>query len=290
MSDVVADVATPQVGGVAEAQVDKSVPAKEVMPKTKMKINGTEREYSFEELKLLASKSVGSNEKFDEAARMRKDVEDNVLSPLKQRQLVKALESQGFSRKEAMEVLEEQLAAMYDEEAMDPKDKLIKDFQEKEAKRQQEEETVKERQAREKEESEIQHEIEAFETEMFEALTRSELPKDPSFARAAALKMKAAEQKGIELSANDAVKLVEADFMNNLQSILPKLGVKQLKKFLGEQAIKDILNDSTSALKEASAPFGKPSNGPRQEHRGSKKEEGPKESMRDYFIKLKSGK
>lgn len=65
----------------AEEEEEAQPPAAEETPKHKIKVNGEEQELTVEELIALAQKGVGAEQKFEEAARLRREAEEMRAQP-----------------------------------------------------------------------------------------------------------------------------------------------------------------------------------------------------------------
>jgi hypothetical protein len=67
--------------------------------------------------------------------------------------------------------------------------------------------------------------------------------------------MAAAASKDIDLSAVEAVKLVESDFTENIRTSLSNLDAKGIKSLLGEKVVQALLKDSVAEVRAKETPF-----------------------------------
>ena len=140
-----------------------------------------------------------------------------------------------------------------------------------------------------KREREIAKEVENLETELLGALEKSSLPRTPILAKWATQYLAAFDAQGINLSAEDAVKMVEAEFPKLITGVLSNTkDVSQLKALLGKDVVKMLLDDSVAAVKKAEQPFSKEKKiSPETSESQSKPKQ--KESMNNYFERLRRG-
>ena len=131
--------------------------------------------------------------------------------------------------------------------------------------------------------------MENLESELLGALEKSSLPRTPILARWATQYMAAFEQQGISLSADDAVNMVENEFPKLIKGVLSSTkDVAQLKQLLGPETVKALLDDSVAAVKRAEQPFSKEKK-ISPETSGSQSKPKQKESMNNYFERLRRG-
>ena len=237
----------------------------------------------------LLQLGLASGDKFQEAARMRKEAEDILSTAKTEKSAAKALKKAGFSDAEVREILEKELANYYEEEALSPEEKARR---EREAKLAEYERREKEREEQEnmtKREKEIQAEVQKLETDLLSALEKSSLPRTPVLAKWATQYMAAFDAQGVELSAGDAVKMVEQEFPELILSVLSSTkDVGQLKQLLGKDIVKKLLDDSVAAVKKAEQPFAKEKPSREVSSQGESKPK-QKENMSNYFERLRRG-
>jgi len=218
--------------------------------KEKLKINGKERELSYEELKTLAGKSAAADERFRQAAEAEKKAQ-SLESAVKEKQIRKLLEQNGFSPQEIRTALENELLPFYEEE------ELAKSNPEALKYRQIEEENkrYKEKENRDKAEQEAQLKTQQ-EKETFQQLDREfesafkqiGMEADPEYRDEAVRIMIDALDHGVELSAYSALKQAESRLDSKYANMLSKADVNKLLKYLGEDGIKKIREYDTEAV------------------------------------------
>lgn len=236
-------------------------PVKEEPKVLKLKVNNKEHDLDLtdkERIKYLAQMGLASDEKFKEASSMRKQAEE-ILEALKNpSDVVKVLQKAGMSAKQIREFSENFLRPIYEEEELAPEEKeRRKEKKELEELRKEREERAK-AEKQQQEEQLIAKEMQKLEEELIDAYAQSKLPKDnPFYAKAVLSYMDAAARVGQEMSAKEAVKLVEKDFDNQLKQLLSAKDVTELKSLLGEKA-GALIKDSLEEVKTKEAPFKKP--------------------------------
>lgn len=241
------------------------------------------------EVEKLVSLGLASNDKFQEAARLRKEAEDILAAAKTKKSATEALKKAGFDAKEIKEILEKELAGFYEEEALSPEEKQRRAEMEELKRYKEEEARKKEEETKSAREKEIAVEMEQLENELLGALGKSSLPRTPILAKWAVQYMSAYDAQGISLSADQAVKLVEKEFPQLVQSVLSTMDVQGLKQFLGKSLVKQLLDDSVKAVKQAEAPFTKEGKQTSREASQSSSKPKQKIAMSDYFEKLRRG-
>lgn len=256
------------------------------------KINGkvVEVDLSNEaQVQKLLQLGLASGDKFQEAAKLRKEAEDILSTAKTEKSAAKALKKAGFSDAEIREILEKELAGYYEEEALSPEEKARREQEAKLAEYERREKEAAEKEEMTKREREIAKEVENLETELLGALEKSSLPRTPILAKWATQYLAAFDAQGINLSAEDAVKMVEAEFPKLITGVLSNTkDVSQLKALLGKDVVKALLDDSVAAVKRAEQPFAKEKSISRETSESQSKPK-QKESMNTYFERLRRG-
>ena len=237
----------------------------------------------------LLQLGLASGDKFQEAARIKKEADEILAAAKTEKSAAKALKKAGFSDGEIREILEKELAGYYEEEALSPEEKARREREAKLAEYERREKEAQEKEQMTKREKEIQKEVENLESELLGALEKSSLPRTPVLAKWATQYMAAFDQQGINISAEDAVKLVENEFPQLIKGVLSSTkDVAQLKQLLGAETVKMLLDDSVAAVKKAEQPFSKEKK-VSPETSGSQSKPKQKESMNTYFERLRRG-
>jgi hypothetical protein len=214
----------------AESTEETQQPEVYILP-----INGEDQEFTLAELKTMASKVAGSDQRFSEAAEQRRQVED----------AYKALRENPFEFMSKMgldtrELTEKFLTKEYEIESMSPEQKeaytnakKVKDYEQKELTRsEQEKELVRQ--------AEAEKAREAYDTEFTKALEGTELPKTPETVSRMARYVKQGIDSGIEISATDAAALVAEDYYGERKKTYSKMDEGQLLRALGSDVVKKL--------------------------------------------------
>lgn len=202
------------------------------------------------EIKQLREKAKGADQKFREAAEAKKQVEQfmerfqqDPLSILKDKRLP-------INQRE---LAEKMLLASLEEEMLTPEQRKLKEYEAKVK----DYETKEQAAAREREEhvTEQRREIKRQEiSQMFaKAMESTPLSKDPETAAMAmrdmAMMLRAAKERGIEVSAEDLAQHAQAKYQKAMYSLANQLEGEDLIGFLGEDVIKKIRKADLARLK-----------------------------------------
>ena len=273
-----------------ESGAEKKAPAESTV-KT-FKVNGKEVKIDLSnqvEVEKLLQLGLASGDKFQEAAKLRKEAEEILGAAKTEKSAAKALKKAGFSDSEIKDILEKELAGYYEEEALTPEEKSRRDRERKLEEFERKEKDREELEKMTRQEQEIAKEVEALESDLLGALEKSSLPRTPILAKWATQYMAAFDAQGVTISADQAVKMVEKEFPQLISSVLSQTSdVQQLKALLGKDVVKKLLDDSVAAVKKAEQPFAKEKQTSR-EASGSDSKPKQKESMNNYFERLRRG-
>lgn len=254
----------PVVGDTAEAPSAESAessssPKKAIAPDEvyTLKVNGKEVKVPKSKLEMYAQLGLASDEKFKEAKRIREDA-DKILSTAKtEKSAIKSLMAAGYSKQEARQIIEEELLKEYEYEDLSPEEKKRREMEEELKKYKSKEEQDKaerENAAKSKEEAEY---FKKLDDELADAIKSSNLPKHPVFGKFALQYMASSASQDLDISAKDAMKLVEQDFLGVVQEVLSGLDAKTLKSWLGDKTLRSLREDAVSELKSKAPPFAK---------------------------------
>lgn len=244
-------------GDAVVSSEGQEAPKQEPASSKKFKVNGREIEVPQEKLDYYAQLGLSANEKWQEAANMRKEAEKVLATAKTEKSAIKALEAAGYSRADAQKVIEDELRRIYEEEDMSPEEK---------AKRQQEEELNRYRQAEAERKRLIEEEanskeeqkyLEQLDNEIAEAIAATDLPKNPILGKFALNYMNAFAQQGEELSAKDAIKFVSNDFKLILRDMIGSMDSKSLKEYLKPEHLKGFQQESVAEYRSKQQPFAK---------------------------------
>lgn len=282
----------PVVGDTAEAPVAEAAPAKEESAKSiaqdeiyTLKVNGKEVKVPKSKLEMYAQLGLASDEKFKEAKKMRDDA-DKILSTAKtEKSAIKSLMAAGYTKAEARQIIEEELLKEYEYEDLSPEEKKrreledeLKQYKSKEEQEQAEREAT----ARQKEEEQY---FKKLDEELADAITSSGLPKHPVFGKFALQYMASSATQDLDLSAKDAMKLVEQDFIGVVQELLSNMDAKTLKSWLGDKKLRSLREDAVSELRSKEPPFAKAKSPAKQAAPEARDEEKPQIIRSKGFFK-----
>lgn len=259
----------PVVGETAEANVSEGTsPVAEAAPVKKessvaqeelytLKVNGKEVKVPKSKLEMYAQLGLASDEKFKEAKKMREDADKILATAKTEKSAIKSLMAAGYTKAEARQIIEEELLKEYEYEDLSPEEKKrreleeeLKQYKTKEEKDQAEREAA----ARQREEEQY---FRKLDEELADAITASGLPKHPVFGKFALQYMASSASQDLDLSAKDAMKLVEQDFIGVVQELLSGMDAKTLKSWLGDKSLRSLREDAISELKSKEPPFAK---------------------------------
>jgi hypothetical protein len=255
----------PVVGETAEAPVAEAGSSSSPKPASAptpeeiytLKVNGKEVKVPKSKLEMYAQLGLASDEKFKEAKKMR-DEADKILATAKtEKSAIKSLMAAGYSKEEARKIIEEELLKEYEYEDLSPEEKQrramedeLKEYKTKEER----EKAEREAKARQQEEERYYKQLDE---ELANAIKDSGLPKHPVFGKFALQYMASSASQDLDLSAKDAMKLVEQDFLGVVQELLSGLDAKTLKTWLGDKTLRSLREDAVSELRSKEPPFAK---------------------------------
>ena len=270
----------PVVGETAEAPVAEAGSSSSQKPAAPtpeeiyvLKVNGKEVKVPKSKLEMYAQLGLASDEKFKEAKKIREDA-DKILSTAKtEKSAIKALMAAGYSKEEARKVIEEELLREYEYEDLSPEEKKRREMEEelKQYKTKEEREKAeRDMSARQKEEEEY---FKKLDDELASAIKDSGLPKHPVFGKFALQYMASSASQDLDISAKDAMKLVEQDFLGVVQELLSGLDAKTLKSWLGDKTLRSLREDAVSELRSKEPPFAKAKSQPAKQATPEAKED-----------------
>lgn len=240
-----------------KAAEPKKETEEDILKKTiKRKVNGKEVEMTVAEALRKAELVSGAEEKFQEAAKMRKEVEAFVQA-LKEKPL-HVLKQMGIDvRGNAEEYLAEEVQL----ELMSPEERELYELrkwkQEQEQARQQEEMTAQQRAQQQQEMAARQQAQQFYDKKISEVLSQSNLPKTPYTVKRVATLLKTALSKGYELPIETAVDMVRGDFANDLRS-MSSGDPAQIIKLLGDDIVKMLRKHDLEQIKAKRKPAATP--------------------------------
>ncbi len=235
----------------APAAAEKKAEAKKIeslKKKYNLTVNGKSEDFELdlgndEEVKGYLQKAKASDQKFKEAADVRKAAMDFIEQLRKNPKRVLSDPNIGIDiRKFAEEILNEEIKEMEKSPEQREKDKLMKELQELKDKAKQNEEAVK---VAERQKLEIEQER-ILESDISAALDIGGLPKTPRTVKVMAEMMMIALENGIDLSAKDIAPIVKNTNLKEFKEIVDSLSDDQLENFLGKEVIGRLRKKSLS--------------------------------------------
>jgi len=230
---------------VAEAQ-------QEIAKRLQMKINGKEEEFDLsndehiERLRDMAQKGEGADQKFQEAAKMRKQMEQ--FAKLMQDDPIAALQRLGHDPDAIAEMhMQKRLEEMQKSPEQIEREKLQKEL----------EDIKKEKERLENERLEAEKKVaqEAYsrklDTEITDALSNSELPKSPYVVKRLAEYMMLGLKKNPKFEVKDAVPLVEKQIKREIQEMFEAMPEEIVEKVLGQNVSNKLRKRRLSKMKKA---------------------------------------
>lgn len=295
----------PVVGETAEAQANPSsqqsaeaAPAKEESAKTiaqdeiyTLKVNGKEVKVPKSKLEMYAQLGLASDEKFKEAKKMREDADKILATAKTEKSAIKSLMAAGYTKQEARQIIEEELLREYEYEDLSPEEKQRRELEEELKQYKTKEEQAKaerEAAARQKEEEDY---FRKLDEELADAIKESSLPKHPVFGKFALQYMASSATQDLDISAKDAMKLVEQDFLGVVQELLSGLDAKTLKSWLGDKKLRSLREDAVSELRSKEPPFAKAKAPAKQAEPEAAEEDGKPQIIRSkgFFKGMRPG-
>lgn len=232
----------PKQAPVSEKEV------KEAIKKWKLKTQGKTREITDEaELVRLAQMGLGAHEKFEQAAKARKQSE--ALLELLQKDPAKALSSMGMDvRKLAEEYLVEEAKKLQ----MSEEERQRYEIQQEIARLKAEKEDLQ-RQQQEERISKLQSQYEAdIQDQIIDAIDKYKLPKNPKTVARIAEYMANALENGYEATALDVATRVRQDLEEEHRTMFSHYSVEDLLNLIGEQKAKEIRQYEVNKVKSKS--------------------------------------
>lgn len=209
---------------------------KKEIKKWQLKSGGKEREVTDEqELVRLAQLGLGANEKFEQAAKTRKEAEQ--VLELFQKNPTEALKRLGIDvRKFSEDFLYEELQ----NEKLTPEQKKMKEMEQELDKYKKEKEDV-ERRAQEERFQKLTSEYEAsLQDGILKAIDQYKLPKNPRTVARIAEYMAKAIENGYSVDPLDVAPRVRADLEEEHRSLYSQYAVEDILKLIGEDKAKAI--------------------------------------------------
>ncbi len=261
------DPGAPKSDGAVEqaGQAAVEAAAKEAARKLKLKINGREMELDEPEVIRRAQLASAADEKFREAADMRKQAEQFFKTLLEDPKSV-LMHPEVRDRINFRALAEEYLGAELQKEMMSPEQRELEELrqykkQQDEARQRSEQEQMTRTQQEEM--TKLQQRAAAeYDKKITDVLAQSNLPKTAYTVKRVAELLHGALTKGYDLDVQTAVDMVREGYMTDVQSLVGGLEGESLVKVLGNDIIKRLrkfdLERIKSQLEQTAAPAPQP--------------------------------
>ncbi len=224
----------------------------EIAKRLSLKINGQEREFDLsndmdiDALREMAQKGEGADQKFQEAATMRKQMEKFV--ELMQNDPIKAMTELGLNPDDVAEMhMQKRIEEMQKSPEQLELEKLRAEI---EAERQAKEELEKEK--FEAEQQRIQDEYaRQLDNEISDALNGSELPKSPYVVKRVAENLMIALEKDSNASVSDIMPLVQKQIKQEIRDMFGVMPEDIIEQFIGEDVSTKLRKRRIKKMKKA---------------------------------------
>jgi hypothetical protein len=165
------------------------------------------------------------------------------------------LKQRGLDQDGIKKTLAEVVNKLVEEEEMDPRDRRLKEFEDRE-RMSKEEAAAKEREAAElAHRAKVESDAKRYVEEITDAADRLGLVSDPFLLSKVATELKNSYEEGVTLSVENAVRLVRDQFVEQYADYVKRLPLNLKREIFGEEALKEL---QSAALGNAKA-GGKPS-------------------------------
>lgn len=243
-------VETQDEGQEGQEQAEKKEAQQSFKKKLKLKVDGEEIEDEID-----FNDEEGLKRKLQLSYAAKKRMEEAKAAKAKAFEIIKAFEEDPanvFKKlgPKGREAAERFLLEQIQEEAMDPKDKELRDL--KKYKEEMEAEKEKAKQEREKQalaEQEAKY-AQEFQKTIIDALSKSGLPKSPEMVKRFARIMQKNLELGLELTADDLVDEVKSDITSIIKSIVGEADGDHLINLFGEDVANKIRKSDIRKLQE----------------------------------------
>lgn len=273
--------------------------------KEKIKINGVERELTYQEMKVLAGKAYASDEKFRQASEKEKIYSD-VDKVFKNKDFKTFMTKAGINDpKEARTILEELLIPYYEDEAkkeLNP-DAYRAEKAEKELAKFREDQEKETLERKTKEEQEFENkQVHAYFAELDhqfnDGFKKMGMKPDRFYHDLAIREMRDAVEDGHELSVYDALKLADKEIDKMIKRRFMDISQENIMNYLGKEGIKKIREFDTKKVVQANSvlrPIKQSENAPTSKRkevdndRSRSNQPESRESIDSYFNRIRAG-
>lgn len=221
--------------------------------KLKLILDGKEQELPEEEVVKLAQKAKGAEQRFEQAAKIKKHAEQLIDLLKRDPRAVLMHPSLGH---DVRKLAEGWLGEILNLEKMTPEQREAHDNKEK-IKKFEAEKQDQERTATEKRREQLQeHYRGELEKDIIGALDTAKLPKSPSTIKRMAYYLHEGLVRGIPVKAADVVELVKQDYMNEFKELFGGTDAEIMANIIGDDGMKKIREHDLARLRNPGAPAG----------------------------------
>jgi len=251
--------------------------------KQTIKVNGSEREMSLEDLIMHASKSSAADEKFKTAAQQRKEAEEMMkqIEASKNKDIYDLFKERGLGEDDLVTMFQK----LQDEQQLTPEQKRLQELEAQlaEIENQKKQRQVEEEEAKAKAEADEYYS--QLENELATELNKSNLPKDSFILAQVAHQLEIAGQMGYDMPVSEAVKTVEESLMSNvLPQLIGLLSDDRKRSVLGEDFVKQLMDSQVNEAKKSQQALKQPKRNSRPSSKpAASKEEPPARLSMDDF-------
>lgn len=274
------EVSAPVVEGAeSQAPVESAAPPTQAeIRKMKLKIDGKDQEYDEPEVIRLAQQGKAAQQRFQEAAKMRKEAEDMI--GLIKRDPIAVMNDPRIGvnfRELAEKYLSEQLKL----EMMTPEQKKYHEAEQK-LKGYQDQEKAQKAQVENQQMQQLQdHYANEFSNTITDALKTQGVPKSPNTVKRMAALMSKSLENGLDLPPAQIAKLVREEYLSEIKELFGSSDEDTLLGLLGDETANKIRKADLKRLKG-------PSQTQQQSNRSAKPQTSAKQqSPDDFFANLK---
>ena len=213
-----------------------------------VKVNGKTVKMSRDELIAHAAKSQAADQRFEEAARLRREA--SAFEEKVKKNQIQALMDLGYTREQIRDSFEKWYSQEFIEpEALTPEQKKARDNERELEKYRQSEKERQEKDAKEQEEKLTAQQREYFSNQIIEAMEKSGLPKTKFFAQRMAFYMRQNALQGWDAPLDLIVSQVKKERQEIMSDLTENTSVDQIISLMGENVINKIRKHDLEQLR-----------------------------------------
>lgn len=263
------------------ATTDRGLTADQQARMWKVPVSGKEIEVDEKELVSSYQLKKASDERFMQAAEMRKQSEQFISQLKDKSQAFALLEKMGHDPRA---LAEEFLLERMRESMADPKDLKLSKLERELAAEREEKLAAKAEQQRQQMERDVERHKQQLSKSIVDTLEKSDLPKNENTVKRMAYYMHRALGLGYEISPQEALESVRNDYLEEHKSLLGQLDGEKLAQLLGNDFVKKIRNWDVGRVKN----FDRTAKAPTAQAQPRKKEV-KKQSFSEVMADIKKG-